>query len=100
MAYRTALRLSRKQQCTTFGRVTSNSSLLSEQLPVISLESKYHSGNNGNNNGYQGSSNKWGQGMKFGAGLGIAAAVIAGFPSQVLLAEEKKAKKVTDKESR
>ena len=100
MAYRTALRLTRKQQCTTYGRVTSNSLLFSEQLPATCLESKYHSGNNGNNNGDQGSNNTWGQSIKFGAGLGIAAAVIAGIPSKVLLAEDKKGKKVIDKETR
>ena len=100
MAYRTALRLSRNQQCTTFGRVTSNGLLFSEQLPAISLESKYHSGNNGNNNGHQGSNDKWGQSIKFGAGLGIAAAVIAGLPGGVLLAEDKKEQKVLDKERR
>ena len=100
MAFRTALRLSRKQQCTTFGRVTNNSPLFSEQLPAISLQSKYHSDNNGNNNGYQGSNNKWSQSIQFGAGLGIAAAVIAGLPTKALLAEDKPDKKVMDKESR
>ena len=100
MAYRAVLRLSRKQQCTTYGRINVYSKLYSEQLPALSQERSYHKGNNEGNNGHQESKNTWGQRSSLGAGLGIATAVIGGLSSQVLLAEEKQDKKVIDKETR
>jgi len=101
MAYRAAIRLSRNQQSTTYGRIKNNSVLFFQQLPAISQERKYYNGNNGSNNDHHDSKRKWSQTLKFGAGFGIAAAIaVAGIPGHVLLAEENSDKKVIEKESR
>ena len=101
MAYRVALRVSRNQQCTTYGRVNASSILFSEQLPTLSSqERRYHNGNNGSN-GHEESQNKWNQFYKVAAGLGIASvATAAGLPAHELKAEQKNEKKLTEKESR
>ena len=98
MAFRAAIRLSRKQQCTTYGRININSQLLSEKLPTISQGRKYHNGNNNDDHESKGS---WSGTLRFGAGSGVAAAIaVIGFPAHELNAEENNDKKVIEKESR
>ena len=100
MAYRVALRISRNQQCSTYGRVNIGSALFAEQLPTLSQERRYHQGNNGNN-GQEEFQGKWNQFHKIAAGLGVASVAAAvGVPSQELKAEEASEKKTREKESR
>ena len=97
MAYRAALRLSRNQQCNTYGRVNVSSILFSEQLPTLSQERRYHNGSNGQEE----SQNKWNYFYKLAAGLGIATvATAAVLPAHELKAEEQAEKKTREKETR
>ena len=101
MAFRAAVRLSRNQHCSTYGRINLSSVFLNEQLPSISQQRKYHKEQNGNHDGHQESNDQWGQWFKVGAGFGIAAtAMLAGLPSSTVLAEESQDRKLTDKETR
>jgi len=100
MAYRAALRISRNQQCSTYGRVNIGSALFSEQLPTLTQERRYHQGSQGNN-GQEDSQGKWNQFHTIAAGLGVASVAAAvGLPSQELKAEESSEKKTREKESR
>ena len=100
MAYRAALRISRNQQCSTYGRVNIGSTLFAEQLPTLTQERRYHQGSNGNN-GQEESQGKWNQFHTIAAGLGAASVAAAlGVQSQELKAEEASEKKTREKESR
>ena len=101
MAYRAAIRLSRNQKCSTYSRISNNCIPLSEHIPKIYQVRKTHDGSTGKDNDQQQNSGKWTPLLTFGAGIGMAAAVLAmGLPSRTILAEEDKEKKITEKETR
>ena len=101
MAYRAAIRLSRNQKCSTYGRISNNCIPLNEHIPTIHQVRKIHDGSTGKDNGQEQNSGKWTQLLTFGAGIGFAAAALAiGLPSKTILAEEDKEKKITEKETR
>jgi len=100
MAYRAALRISKNQQCTKYGRLNLGSILSSEQLPALSQERRYHQGSS-ENNGQEDSQGNWNNFHKIAAGLGIASvATVAGLQHNELKAEEADEKKTRDKEMR
>ena len=101
MAYRAAIRLSRNLTCSTYRRISNNCIPLNEHIPTIYQLRKTHDGSTGKDNGQQQNSGKWTPILKFGAGIGMAAAALAiGSPSKTILAEEDKEKKITEKETR
>ena len=101
MAYRAAIRLSRNQKCSTYRRISNNCIPLNEHIPTIYQVRKTHDGSSGKDNDQQQNSGKWTPFLKFGAGIGMAAAALAiGLPSKTILAEENKEKKITEKETR
>ena len=101
MAYRAAIRLSRNQKCSTFKRISNNCIPLSEHFPTIYQVRKTHDGSRGEDDDQHQNSGKWTPLLTFGAGIGMAAAVLAmGLPSRTILAEEDKEKKITEKETR
>ena len=76
MAYRAALRISKNQQCTKYGRLNLGSILSSEQLPALSQERRYHQGSS-ENNGQEDSQGNWNHFHKIAAGLGVASVAAA-----------------------
>ena len=101
MAYRAAIRLSRNQKCSSYRRISSNCVLLNEHIPTIYQVRKTHDGSTGKGDDQQQNSGKWTPLLTFGAGMGMAAAVLAiGLPSKTIMAEEDKEKKITEKETR
>ena len=101
MAYRAAIRLSRNQKCSTYRRISNNCIPLNEHIPTIYQVRETHDGSTGKDNDQQQNSGKWAPLLTFGAGIGMAAAVLAiGLPSKTIQAEEDKEKKITEKETR
>ena len=101
MAYRAAIRLSRNQKCSAYRCISNNCIPLNEHIPGIYQVRKTHDGSSDKDNGQQQNSGKWTPLLKFGAGVGMAAAAMAiGLTSKTIMAEEDKEKKITEKETR
>ena len=98
MAYRAAIILSRNRHCSIYGRKNIASSFLSETLPLVSEQRKYHNGQNGSDSRHDEYNGKWSEGIKFGIGFGITTtAIISGLSATALLDEETKDTKLANK---